>query len=148
MRDTPARVALREMGLLREAGGRAWLEVRTSGTTGRPRSVVRSLASWEDSYDHLTRLTGTTAEDRHRWNAVALAEAEQVSEPARVAAFLPSLHLNLGHSCEELGRTDAAREHYRRGRAGLDELDAGPYTAVVRGGLEAAAQRVGDEPAP
>lgn len=63
MRDTPARVALREMGLLREAGGRAWLEVRTSGTTGRPRSVVRSLASWEDSYDHLTRLTGTTAED-------------------------------------------------------------------------------------
>jgi hypothetical protein len=124
---------------------------------GRPHEALAAYTSaWEaatDPYErsiaaHYMARTGTTAEDRHRWNAVALAEAEQVSEPARVAAFLPSLHLNAGHSCEEIGRTDAAREHYRLGRAGLDELDAGPYTAVVRGGLDAAAERVGDEPPP
>ncbi|MFW5469699.1 class I adenylate-forming enzyme family protein [Knoellia sp. CPCC 206435] len=64
MRETPAREALRSMGLLREADGRQWLELRTSGTTDSPRTVVRSLASWEDSFDHVTRLTGITAGDR------------------------------------------------------------------------------------
>ena len=120
---------------------------------GRPGEAHAAYASaWEaatDSYErsiaaHYLARTGGTAENRHRWNSVALAEAQRVTEPPRVAAFLPSLHLNLGHSCEELGRTDAAREHYRLGRAGLGALDAGPYTAVVRGGLEAAAQRVGE----
>ncbi len=62
--DTPARAALRTMGLLREANGREWLALRTSGTVAAPRTVVRSLASWEDSFDHVSRLTGTTSEDR------------------------------------------------------------------------------------
>ena len=64
MRDTPARAALREMGVLREADGRAWLELSTSGTAGTPRRVRRSLASWEGSFDHVTRLTGTRPTDR------------------------------------------------------------------------------------
>lgn len=64
MHDTPARDALTAMGLLREAGGRQWLELQTSGTTGRPRTVVRSLGSWEDSFEHLSRLTGITRGDR------------------------------------------------------------------------------------
>ncbi|KGN40675.1 O-succinylbenzoate-CoA ligase [Knoellia aerolata DSM 18566] len=38
--------------------------MQTSGTTDRPRTVVRSLASWEDSFDHLSRLTGVTSADR------------------------------------------------------------------------------------
>lgn len=64
MRDTPARAALREMGVLREVGRRTWLELATSGTSTTPRSVVRSVQSWEDSFDHVSRLTGTTPEDR------------------------------------------------------------------------------------
>lgn len=64
MHDTPARAALRDMGFLREADGRAWLELSTSGTAAAPRAVLRSLASWEDSFDHVSRLTGTTADDR------------------------------------------------------------------------------------
>lgn len=64
MIETPSRAVLRDMGVLHEAEGRAWLELSTSGTTTRPRTVVRSLASWEDSYDHLSDLTGTTPEDR------------------------------------------------------------------------------------
>ena len=64
MRETPARDALRAMGLLRASHGGAWLEVRTSGTTDHPRTVVRSLASWVDSFEHLSRATGTTDADR------------------------------------------------------------------------------------
>ncbi|MFC7492216.1 MULTISPECIES: class I adenylate-forming enzyme family protein [unclassified Knoellia] len=64
MRDTPARAALREMGVLQEAHGRAWLELSTSGTTAAARTVHRSLASWEASFDHVSRLTGTVATDR------------------------------------------------------------------------------------
>ena len=63
MRETAARDALRAMGLLRERDGRAWLELTTSGTSAVPRTVVRSLASWEDSLDHVSRLTGITGDD-------------------------------------------------------------------------------------
>lgn len=63
MRETAARDVLRAMGLLRERDGRAWLELTTSGTSAVPRTVVRSLASWEDSFDHVSRLTHVTADD-------------------------------------------------------------------------------------
>lgn len=64
MRESAARAALRAMGVLREHDGRARLELTTSGTSAAPRTVVRSLASWEDSFDHVSRLTGIGAEDR------------------------------------------------------------------------------------
>lgn len=64
MHDTPARAALRDMGVLREVDGRSWLELRTSGTAAAPRTVRRSLESWEASFDHASRLTGTTGQDR------------------------------------------------------------------------------------
>lgn len=63
MSDTPARAALRAMGILREADGRSWLELSTSGTSSAPRSVRRSLESWEASFEHVSRLTGTTPDD-------------------------------------------------------------------------------------
>lgn len=63
MRETAARAALRAMGVLRERDGRSWLELTTSGTSGRPRTVVRSLPSWEDSYGHVSHLTGIGADD-------------------------------------------------------------------------------------
>lgn len=64
MHDTPARAALRDMGVLHEVDGRSWLELRTSGTAAAPRTVLRSLQSWEGSFDHVSRLTGTTEQDR------------------------------------------------------------------------------------
>lgn len=64
MHDTPARAALRQMGFLREADGRSWLELSTSGTAAAPRTVRRSLTSWEGSFDHVSRLTGTGPTDR------------------------------------------------------------------------------------
>lgn len=64
MRESAARAALRAMGVLRERDGRSWLELTTSGTSAAPRTVLRSLASWEDSFDHVGRLTGITDDDR------------------------------------------------------------------------------------
>ncbi len=37
------------------------LALRTSGTSGHPRSVVRTTASWFDSFEHVTRLLGMDA---------------------------------------------------------------------------------------
>mgnify|MGYP002653692453 CR=1 FL=1 len=36
----------------------------TSGTSGRPRTVVRTTASWTDSFDAVSELTGTTSASR------------------------------------------------------------------------------------
>ncbi|KGN33296.1 O-succinylbenzoate-CoA ligase [Knoellia sinensis KCTC 19936] len=64
MRETAALRVLRDMGVLREAEGRSWLELTTSGTTAAPRTVRRTVASWVDSFDHVSRLTGTGPGDR------------------------------------------------------------------------------------
>ncbi len=90
---------------------------------------------------YVARLAATDAE-RLRWNARALGEALEVPDARRVATFLPSLHLNLGHSHETLGDHDAAREQYRLGRASVAVLGTDPYAAVVRGGFDAAEQRL------
>ncbi|WP_170070249.1 class I adenylate-forming enzyme family protein [Knoellia remsis] len=64
MRPSPSRLLLRELGILVGSGPTAHLELSTSGTTGTPRTVRRTLASWERSYEHVTALTGITGEDR------------------------------------------------------------------------------------
>jgi acyl-CoA synthetase (AMP-forming)/AMP-acid ligase II len=40
------------------------LGLRTSGTSGRPRAVVRTTASWFDSFEHVTRLLGMGSASR------------------------------------------------------------------------------------
>lgn len=40
------------------------LALRTSGTSGRPRSVVRSTTSWFDSFEHVTRLLSMDCDSR------------------------------------------------------------------------------------
>lgn len=44
--------------------GGSLLALRTSGTSGRPRAVVRTTASWFDSFEHVTRLLGLDAGSR------------------------------------------------------------------------------------
>jgi long-chain acyl-CoA synthetase len=40
------------------------ISLQTSGTTSRPRSVVRTTASWVDSFSHVSRLTGIDGRSR------------------------------------------------------------------------------------
>lgn len=42
----------------------SWLVAVTSGTSGRPRPVVRTAESWASSFSPFTALTGITADDR------------------------------------------------------------------------------------
>jgi tetratricopeptide (TPR) repeat protein len=83
-----------------------------------------------------------TAEERHRWNAVALERAITVGDE-RVTGFLPSLHLNLGRSLEDLGRLDEARSEYGAAREAARNLPEGPYRSTIEDALDRAGLRIG-----
>jgi hypothetical protein len=79
-----------------------------------------------------------------RWDLRALAAAglltdERVARAGidgSAAAFLPSLHLNIGDCYRRLGDLDAAAEHHRRGLAALPALGDGGDGSMVREGLD------------
>lgn len=50
--------------------------------------------------------------ERLRWNQIALERAEAVTDE-RVASFMPSLYLNMGHSHEVLGNHKMAQHFYK-----------------------------------
>jgi len=61
-----------------------------------------------------------------------------------VAAFYPSLHLNLADDYRRLGAFDAAADHLRRADENVHRLDEGPYGDLVRGALAEVARAVAD----
>ena len=75
------------------------------------------------------------------WNQCSLEHADRI-EDGSVAGFYASLHLNVGHSYEELGDRDAARRHYDLALASLEDVEPGPYVTMVRRGVENAMQRI------
>jgi hypothetical protein len=88
--------------------------------------------------------------DEVAWDERALAAADAITdERARhagaagpVAAFYPSLHLNLGDGYRRLGDGARAREHLDRGLAAVDALPDDGYGRMIRGGLESLASRL------
>jgi hypothetical protein len=98
--------------------------------------------------------------DELAWDLRALEAADEITaERARahhasldVAAFYPSLHLNLAEDHRRLEDTAGARHHLERARACLDRLpdsnqgqhaDRG-YGRMVRAGVDALGRRCGD----
>ncbi|SNT43084.1 AMP-binding protein [Rhodococcoides kyotonense] len=63
-RGTAVRVENPDARPHRETIADAWLLVATSGSTGRPRPLARTVASWADSFDEFTAITGLKPEDR------------------------------------------------------------------------------------
>ncbi|MFE3587308.1 tetratricopeptide repeat protein [Streptomyces niveus] len=66
-----------------------------------------------------------------------------------VAAFYPSLHLNLGDVYRRLGEWDLARAHLERGLEAVGTLGDDGYGQLIKGGLDRLAQRLAersDEP--
>lgn len=85
-----------------------------------------------------------TPADTLRWNEEALHQAD-AAEPERIAAFLPSLHLNLAHSHEVLGDLDSARDHYRSAESLLSSLpDDDAYSSLVRRGVREGIRRMSE----
>lgn len=106
--------------------------------------------AWElatDDYErcvaaHYVARVQETAEERYRWNALALEKALAVGDE-RTSGFLASLQLNLGRSLEDLGRLPEAGESYRRAREAAAELPVGPYRSTIEDAVERAARRIG-----
>jgi tetratricopeptide (TPR) repeat protein len=85
----------------------------------------------------------TTAEDVLLWNQRALDHANAAGDE-RVRGFYPSLYLNMGWSCEQLGRSGEAQRWYVLAAGALEELDGGDaaYGEVVRDGVVAGLRRL------
>jgi hypothetical protein len=60
-----------------------------------------------------------------------------------VAAFYPSLHLNLGDVHHRLGHDEQARHHLEKGREAVGALGDDGYAQMIRGGLDRLAERLG-----
>lgn len=96
-----------------------------------PRCGVTSAASAATRSTAARWLNGGRARRRERgarWDLLALTAADLVTDQRAqdaglgnsVAAFYPSLHLNLGECYRKLGEMDLAREHLDRGRASVN----------------------------
>ncbi|WP_018330460.1 hypothetical protein [Actinomycetospora chiangmaiensis] len=85
--------------------------------------------------------------DELRWDVRALAAADEVARerdtPTDVAAFYPSLHLNLGDAYRRAEDLPAAREHLARARSCIDVLPDDGYGRLIRGGIDRLAERLG-----
>ena len=80
-------------------------------------------------------------EDVLHWNQESLLAADSVVD-GRVAAFYPSLYLNMGKAHEDLGHRDEAQRFYRLAANGLAALPQGQHTDIVRQGITAGLARV------
>ena len=137
------------------------VELGHAGNAEEARGRLAEL--WEDAEvqaDPLHRCTlahhaadlQTTVIDELGWDLRALEAADEVTaERARaqhpsldVAAFYPSLHLNLGDAYLRLGDAAGARHHLEQARASIDRLPDEGYGRMVRAGVEALGQRCGD----
>ena len=84
------------------------------------------------------------------WDLHALEAAESVTDERAaaagatgpVAAFYPSLHLNLGEDYRKLGDVAEARRHLDLGRQAAAFLGDDPYGSMIKAGLDGLAERL------
>jgi hypothetical protein len=139
-------------------------EAMELGQTGRA-AEARELFTqiWADlgpDGDPLHRVTvahhmADLQEDPHEelaWDLRALEAVDGVTDQRAaeagatgpVAAFYPSLHLNLGEDYRTIGDVESARRHLELGVAAAGALPDDGYGRMIRGGLEGLAQRLGE----
>jgi len=117
---------------------------------GDPTAFERAWSARVDDLDaciaaHYLARVQPDAQATFEWNARALEHARLV-EPALVRGFMPSLHLNLGRSYEDLGDSARAAVEYRRAESCLDALADDGYGALVRNGVAAGLERTAGVP--
>lgn len=109
------------------------------------------LRAWEaasDDYEqcmaaHYVARIADSAEDRFRWNALALERALSVTD-GRAAGFLPSLYLNMGRSFEDVGRVDDARAAYLAASDHLVDVPASAYRTTLEEAIARGVSRTKD----
>jgi tetratricopeptide (TPR) repeat protein len=108
--------------------------------------------AWEKARDNYERCIAAHYLARHQvtpqntlqWNEASLQFAEAVGD-ARVAAFYPSLLLNLGQAHEQLGNSAQAKRYYDLAAAQAERLPEDRYGRIVRDGAAAGQRRLSDE---
>ena len=134
------------------------------GQTGRAAEARALFAQiWADlgtDGDPLHRVTvahhmADLQDDPHEelaWDLRALEAVDGVTDERAaaagatgpVAAFYPSLHLNLGEDYRKTGDAESARRHLELGRAAAGALPDDGYGQLIRGGLEGLARRLAE----
>jgi hypothetical protein len=125
----------------RELFTQIWAELGPDGDPLHRVTVAHHLADLqEDPHEELA------------WDLRALEAVDGVTDERAaaagttgpVAAFYPSLHLNLGEDYRKVGDAEAARRHLELGLAAAGALPDDGYGRLIRGGLEGLAQRLGE----
>jgi hypothetical protein len=80
------------------------------------------------------------------WDLRALSAAGRIGEEENVAAFYPSLHLNLGEDYRRLEDPEKARFHLEQAREAASVLPESEYGRTIRGAIERLAERVRESP--
>jgi hypothetical protein len=137
-----AALALGQQG--RRAEARAaladlWAEIGDGGEPLYRLTVAHHLADVQDDPG-----------EELAWDLRALEAAESVTDDAAaaagatgpVAAFYPSLHLNLGEDYRRLGDLAAAHRHLDLGRQAASLLGEDPYGSMIKAGLDGLAERL------
>jgi hypothetical protein len=135
-------IALNQQGE-REAARRLftaiWDDIGPGGDPLHRCALAHSMADTQDD-----------PHDELRWDLRALEAAELITDERAaeagvafpVAAFYPSLHLNLGDVYRRIGEPGRARHHLDAGRAAVGALGDDGYAAMIRGGLDRLAERL------
>jgi hypothetical protein len=115
------------------------------GMAGDPTAFMRAWEARVDDFDacvaaHYLARVQPDPQSTFEWNARAIEHARLV-EPGLVHGFMPSLHLNLGRSYEDIGDAARAADEYRRAESCLDTLEDDGYGALVRRGVAAGLER-------
>ena len=107
--------------------------------------------AWEartDDYEaciaaHYLARVQRTPNEVLNWNRESLRYADAVNDE-RVEGFYPSLYLNMGKACEDLGKREGARKFYGLPEGKAITLPEGKYGDVVRHGVAEGLKRVAE----
>ncbi|WP_296595483.1 hypothetical protein [Phenylobacterium sp.] len=111
-------------------------------------SAPQASATRRCTLAHFLADTETNPAAELRWDRIALeaatgdasGDADAVTQP--LAAFLPSLHLNVGDALRRVGDPELARFHAQAGLGRARNLPADGYGEAVRAALERLLARV------
>lgn len=123
-------------GIETELGGEPLLakDLYEKAWTDRSNDLEACIAA------HYLARVQPTPEENLAWNERALTHG-QLLPFEDVQEFLPSLHLNVGKSLENLGRADEARRHYELAAEHARVLPDDGYGKMIRHGIEKALKR-------
>lgn len=123
----------------RAAFSEIWAEIEVDGDPLHRCTLAHHMADVQDD-----------PREELAWDLRALEAAESVSDERAaaagatgpVAAFYPSLHLNLGEDYRKLGNVPEARRHLDLGRRAASTLGDDGYGSMIKAGLERLAERL------